>query len=453
MSLGDGEIVIETTSDEVFREALKARELYPRNDTGCAVCQSGVTLRCDDSCYTTPGYQCVQVVSVSNCRECPMTKCQPITGGNSTSSSATSSSSDSSGDGGGHNGPNVGVIAGATIGGVILISTVAFLVWFFFIKKKRAQQRTSSSYKEMASEKSSVEQTTARAANRSSMHTVHSIASTVLTRASNIIQIAYIPGVTNRTNPTSPTVLVPPVPPIPIQVTGTGNNTPRNFEDQHFFMPGDLRASTYSDMSGFSDRTSFARQSYAMRSSVASTVYGKNAIIVAAPQTGMRVKPAMVSVRPNHSGPGGVVPPMPTVDIDKYARPKSRAESTFSVGSTFVNSASAATVTPVKGQAIRVVGGKKNNSSPLTTTDTPDSVSMDSASTVGNNINQTSPFLDPDETSTVPARMSAVMEEDASCASPMTTIMECKSEEGSNRPNDPTKRGSSPFSDAFATRD
>ncbi|KAL1885350.1 overproduction-induced pheromone-resistant [Ceratocystis pirilliformis] len=446
-TLNDGEIVIETTSDVVFREALKARELYPRNDSesGCAVCQSGVTLRCEDSCYTTPGYQCVQVVSVSNCRECPMTKCQPTTGNSSASSSASSSSD------GGHNGPNVGVIAGATIGGVILISTVAFMVWFFFIKKKRAEQRTSASYKEMSSEKSPAEQTTARN-NRSSMHTVHSIASTVLTRASNIIQIAYIPGVTNRANPTSPTVLVPPVPPIPIQVTGTVNNTPRNFEDQHFFMPGDLRASTYSDMSGFSDRTSFARQSYAMRSSVASTVYGKNAIIVAAPQTGMRVKPAMVSVRPSHNGPGGAVPPVPTVDVDKYARPKSRAESTFSVGSTFVNSASAATVTPVKGQAIRVVSGKKN-SSPLTTFEVPDTASTDSASTIGNNIPQTSPFLDPEEKPSVSARMSAVMEEETACASPMATIMESKSEEGSNKRNNMVKRGSSPFSDAFATKD
>lgn len=192
-----------------------------------------------------------------------------------------------------------------------------------------------------------------RRAQRQSTHTVHSIASTVLTRASNIIQIAYIPGVTNRATPTSPTILVPPVPPIPIALSQA--NTPNSTDDQHFFVLGDSRDSTYSALSGYTDRTSYARTSYAPRSSVASTIYGKHAVIVAPAQTGMRAKPEMVSVRSKNSA-GSNTPPVPNVDYDKYTslRPPSPTGSTFSVGSTFLNNASAATATSGRPQMIRV---------------------------------------------------------------------------------------------------
>lgn len=184
---------------------------------------------------------------------------------------------------------------------------------------------------------------------RASTHTVASIASTVLTRASNIIQIAYIPGVTNRSAPSTPGLLVPPVPPIPIALSSA--STPR-YEQEHFFMPGDLRDSTYS---GISDRTSYAR------TSVASTIYGKNAIVSPVPaQTVIRGKAAVVSVKSNGANtPGDLTPPVPSVDYSKYGAggPPSPA---FSVGSTFLNSASAAT--QVRPQVVRVASGPKKTS-------------------------------------------------------------------------------------------
>jgi hypothetical protein len=167
---------------------------------------------------------------------------------------------------------------------------------------------------------------------RASTHTVASLASTVLTRASNIIQIAYIPGVTNRSGPSTPGLLVPPVPPIPIALS-SASGSPR-YEQEHFFMPGDLRDSTYS---GMSDRTSYAR------TSVASTIYGKNAVVSPLPaQTVIRGKAAVVSVTKGAGSPGDLTPPVPSVNYSKYSSnpPPSPA---FSVGSTFLTNASAAT--------------------------------------------------------------------------------------------------------------
>jgi hypothetical protein len=114
-------------------------------------------------------------------------------------------------------------------------------------------------------------------------------------------------------------------------------------------MPGDLRDSTYS---GVSDRTSYARNS------VASTIYGKNAIVSPVPaQTMIRGKAAVVSVKSNGAGsPGELAPPVPNVDYGKYgiAGPPSPA---FSVGSTFLNSASAAT--QMRPQVVSVANGPK----------------------------------------------------------------------------------------------
>jgi hypothetical protein len=111
-------------------------------------------------------------------------------------------------------------------------------------------------------------------------------------------------------------------------------------------MPGDLRDSTYS---GISDRTSYARNS------VASTIYGKNAVVSPVPaQTMIRGKAAVVSVKSSSGSVGGdVTPPVPSVDYGRYGANLAARSSTFSVGSTFLNSAT--TATQVKPNSIRTV--------------------------------------------------------------------------------------------------
>lgn len=137
------------------------------------------------------------------------------------------------------------------------------------------------------------------------MHSVRSIASTVITRASNVIQIAYIPGVTNRSVESTPD-LIPPVPPIPAMSTfGSAAGTPNQAQDEHFFMPSDLRNSTYSDYTV--DRTSYARTSMTPsvnRGSVPSTAYRGSAVVNTIPaQTAIRgrANPVAVKVIGKHS--------------------------------------------------------------------------------------------------------------------------------------------------------
>ncbi|OBR07757.1 Opy2 protein [Colletotrichum higginsianum IMI 349063] len=311
-------------------------------------------LKCEDKAPTCPS-NCKSdefcSFTIPTCNTCAQAICVK-----DDSSSSTSSSSK----------PNTGAIVGGVIGGLIVIAIATYLVWRFFIKTKR-QSIIQESYIEESNEKTINEKSAGepRQTNRDSTHTVHSIASTVLTRASNIIQIAYIPGVTNRATPTSPTLLVPPVPPIPMHASNSAASSPSPYEEPHFFVPGELRDSTYSGISGYSDRTSVARTSYAPRSSIApsiaSTIYGKNAVVVAPAQTGMRAKAAVVSVKSMGVGTtGSNTPPVPSVDYEKYAapsRPKSR-DSTFSVGSTFLNNANTATAAPVQRvQVVRVGSG------------------------------------------------------------------------------------------------
>ena len=153
------------------------------------------------------------------------------------------------------------------------------------------------------------------------MHSVRSIASTVLTRASNVIQIAYIPGVTNRSVDSTPD-LIPPVPPVPALSSASG--TPRMTQDEHFFLPSDLRNSTYSDYTV--DRTSYARSSMTpslARGSVPSTAYRGSAIVNAVPaQTAIRGKANPVAVRVNgknspSDSPTSSTPPVPALDRTK----------------------------------------------------------------------------------------------------------------------------------------
>jgi len=310
--------------------AVSFESLFRRCVTGCEG---------SPACPTCPANQICSLVPPT-CDQCQHTICVASSAAPSTISSSSKSSS---------SGPNVGAIAGGVIGGVAVIAAITYLVWRFCIKTKR-QQYEQENWAEDPEETLAAEKDfTMRRDARASTHTVGSIASTVLTRASNIIQIAYIPGVTNRSAPSTPGLLVPPVPPIPIQLSG--GNTPR-YEQEHFFMPGDLRDSTYS---GISDRTSYAR------TSVASTVYGKNAIVSPIPaQTVIRGKPALVSVKSNgNSSPGELTPPVPSVDYNRYG-PQGPPSPAFSVGSTFLNSAN--TATTVRPQVVRVTNVTKKAS-------------------------------------------------------------------------------------------
>lgn len=193
------------------------------------------------------------------CDSCATTKC--ISTGNTSDPPPSS-------------GPNVGAIAGGVVGGLIALAAILFLIWWFVIRPRRVERRAQQ------------EKSGAFAAQRSERKSTQSIASTVLTRASNVIQIAYIPGVTNRSPPETPASLVPPVPPLP-------GATP----DQHFFMPGDLRDSSWTATTGHQSI------SPTLRSSVATTIYRNDAIVSAIPaQQIQRSRANIVSV---HNGPGG----------------------------------------------------------------------------------------------------------------------------------------------------
>ncbi|KAH8881630.1 hypothetical protein GQ53DRAFT_787997 [Thozetella sp. PMI_491] len=382
----------------------------------------------------------------TNCQECQRYVCK--VGETTTAPSATATPAASTGGS-----TNVGAIAGGAVAGVVAIIAISFLVWKFCVKNRREPLEQDSWDEQLGKGSDAVE--SGYTDREPSVRTRHSIASTVLTRASNIIQIAYIPGVTNRATPTSPGLLVPPVPPIPIAVSQA--SSPAATEDQHFFVPGDLRDSTYSNMSGYTDRTSYARTSYAPRSSVASTIYGKNPVIIAPAQTGMRVKPGMVSVKSATSGnsAGTSTPPVPSVDYEKYnsmVRPPSPSGSTFSVGSTFLNNASAHTATPAKAMVVRVgnIGPKK---SPLSS---PGSGDMPSPSAKSEKVRDSSngtliddsptadqgPFSDPvSPSSRSNTSLSAVIEEATRRASQRDSSLPIKGRERS------------PFGDEHATQD
>lgn len=217
-------------------------------------------------------------------------------------------------------GPVAGPIAGGVIGGVAVVCLMTFLVWRFCIKKRRERFVENDWQEEESMEKSRDESGMQRDA-RASVHSVRSIASTVLTRASNVIQIAYIPGVTNRSVDSTPD-LIPPVPPIPA-FSPAGTPQPHQ-QDQHFFMPSDLRDSTYSDYTV--DRTSYARSSIAPsmpRGSFQSTAYRGSAVLNAIPaQTAIRGKANPVAVRSNgKNSPAesrSATPPLPIMDRKRH---------------------------------------------------------------------------------------------------------------------------------------
>lgn len=283
----------------LFRRCVQCESDSP----GCPPCAA------DESC---------QLIGAS-CELCAKTVCTKI---GTSSPSPTPSSSSKNG------GSVTGAIAGGVVGGVAVIIIITWLVWRFCIKPRREdfdenEWRNSQTVKE----KDNTEFTDQRNA-RASTHTVGSIASTVLTRASNVIQIAYIPGVTNRSIESSPDLLVPPVPPIPAaSLTNSTSSTPQPGQEQHFFMPSDLRDSRWS---GYTDdnRTSYARSSLnpTARSSVATTAYRNDAVVNPLPaQVIARGKANAVSVKSSGKNspvdtPRSITPPMPPIDYERHGQ-------------------------------------------------------------------------------------------------------------------------------------
>ncbi|KAL8714023.1 MAG: hypothetical protein Q9220_002169 [cf. Caloplaca sp. 1 TL-2023] len=219
---------------------------------------------------------------------------------------------------------------------------ITFLVWRFCIKKRReAFDKQEWTDVKGETEKTDDDFAMQRDA-RASTHTVGSIASTVLTRASNIIQIAYIPGVTNRSVESSPDLLIPPVPPIPAASPSLSTvSTPQPGQEQHYFMPADLRDSTYSGYTA-DDRTSYARSSMTpsmIRNSVAATAYRDNAVINPVPaQKIIRGKATAVSLKSNEKTspvdtPRSATPPLPTLDP---RHPPASSSSTMNTNSPIV---------------------------------------------------------------------------------------------------------------------
>ncbi|KAK2747990.1 hypothetical protein FQN57_001581 [Myotisia sp. PD_48] len=195
-------------------------------------------------------------------------------------------------------GSPTGAIAGGVIGGLALIAAVV-IVWWFCTRKSRKDVEDWDHESEKASDNFLDDR-------QGRQSTAASIASTVLTRASNVIQIAYIPGITNR-SPDSQHGMIPPVPPIPIMRT----NQP---QEQHYFMPGDIRDSVWSSMTE-DDRKSIS-PSLCARSSVATTIYRSNAIVSPVPaQQALRAKANVVSVKSGVSTPADApgTPAVPSI--------------------------------------------------------------------------------------------------------------------------------------------
>ncbi len=242
----------------------------------------------------------------ASCTRCAQTECSKV--------EAPPGSGSTSNAGGGKKGASTtGPIAGGVVGGVVVIVIITYLVWRFCIKKRREEfEETEWRKSEQLTEKDGDE--FARQGNvRASTHTVASMASSVVTRASNIIQIAYIPGVTNRSE-SSPDLLVPPVPPIPAASMSKSNLSSQPGQDQHFFMPSDLRDSR---LSGYSDDMG--------RDSMAAT-YQNNVVVNPLPaQVVARGKASAVSVKSSGKNspidtPGTMTPPIPAIDYARHGQ-------------------------------------------------------------------------------------------------------------------------------------
>lgn len=208
--------------------------------------------------------------------------------------------------------------------GHCLIILITYLVWRFCIKKRREEWHQQYWQDPAGNAEKENDDFNMRRDARASTHTVGSIASTVLTRASNVIQIAYIPGVTNRSIESTPE-LIPPVPPIPAASPSHSTvTTPQpHQQDQHFFMPSDLRDST---CSGYTDdaRTSIARSSIAPSHPRSSVATYRGNVNTAPTQTATRAKAIPISLKSTTTGnntptdtPRTQTPPVPALNLQR----------------------------------------------------------------------------------------------------------------------------------------
>jgi protein OPY2 len=245
-------MALDSSATRLFRRCVQC----PPDPPVCPAC--GV----DETCSLT----------AESCNSCASTTCVKI--GSLPGQAAPKKSS------------SAGPIAGGVIGGVIALAVIAYLVYRFYFKKRRQVPAWDPPEKRDQSTLS-----------RSNHQSTHSIASTVLTRASNVIQIAYIPGVTVRSPPESPGLHVPPVPAIPGAHGNSATSSPQL--EQHFFMPRDLRDSTWSDASSIDTRFSIAPS--LARQSVATTIFRSDGIVPPVPAVqAFRAQANVVSV--NKSG-------------------------------------------------------------------------------------------------------------------------------------------------------
>jgi len=286
-------LVVLMAGAQLASGSLLTPELVRRDD--CVPCPSSLPV-----CPVCPnGETCSS--TVQTCQACPVTTCIKLPAGSPGSSNGGSGNASGGGGGGG---TSIGAIVGGLLGALVVIGILGF---FTFRHYKKRRQQIDADRPEHEIEKENNNLGHLRDA-RASTHTVGSIASTVLTRASNVIQIAYIPGVTNRSNPNSPGYSIPPVPPIPGGATLYHNP---NSDQLHFSAEDILRQSAWSTNSADA------------RSSVATTIYRKHAVVSPVVATGIRAKAAVVDVKssphPNSgtSTPGSATPPVPPID---YAR-------------------------------------------------------------------------------------------------------------------------------------
>ncbi|KIY03075.1 uncharacterized protein Z520_01542 [Fonsecaea multimorphosa CBS 102226] len=252
--------LFESSAHQLFRRCVQC----PPDPPSCPACGA------DETCSLT----------AQSCDSCASTTCVKI--GSLPGQSAPKKSTP------------VGPIVGGVVGGIVLLAAILYLVYRFRIRKKRRAPAWDPPEKR--------DQSTLHRGDRQSTRSAHSIASTVLTRASNVIQIAYIPGVTVRSPPDSPGLMVPPVPSLPGGIASNSATGSPQLE-QHFFMPKDLRDSTWSDASSLDPRISLAPS--LARESVATTIYRSDAIVPPIPaQQAFRAQANVVSVKSGSNTPG-----------------------------------------------------------------------------------------------------------------------------------------------------
>ncbi|KAJ9413391.1 hypothetical protein QL093DRAFT_2595021 [Fusarium oxysporum] len=209
------------------------RYLLVPQGNNCIYCNDGTELQCPKC---SDGESCQFTVPL-DCTQCATSVCMQ---------------DEEAGSDKGGGGLNIGGIIGGIVGGIVMLAVATCLVWRFYIRPKRSQTPISMYVEDVDLVQGSEKDAPSRGTRPPSACTVHSIAPTVLTRASNIIQIAYIPVVTNRVTPMPP-----------------NGNQAQGIDDEHFVVPSDLQDSAYLGLSGYSDRTSYARwrdSSYWVRS-------------------------------------------------------------------------------------------------------------------------------------------------------------------------------------------